>query len=102
MIDLGAIIRNNYYHPGFHGHTSIKNTLPVLVPEMSYEGLKISDGSSAIAAFAHLALGKYGGEEATTMRRNLLEYCRQDTLAMVRLHERLIEYTEERQIEERM
>jgi len=92
MIDLLAIIRKNYYHPDFHGSTSIKNTLPVLVPDMSYDKLEIADGDSAMAAFAYLALGKYEDRELETVKRNLLEYCKQDTLAMIKLHERLIEY----------
>ena len=71
---------------------SIKVTLPVLVPEMSYDSLEIADGDSAMAAFAYLALGKYEGTEAETMRRHLLDYCKQDTLAMVELHQKLAEY----------
>ncbi len=92
MIDLGAIIGKNYYHPDFHGSTSIKVTLPVLVPEMSYNNLEIADGDSAMATFAYLALGKYEGREAEAVKRHLLEYCKQDTLAMVKLHHRLAEY----------
>ncbi len=93
MIDLGAIIGKNYYHPDFHGSTSIKITLPVLVPGMSYDNMEIADGDSAMAAFAYLALGKYKEtKEIESVRRNLLEYCKQDTLAMVKLHHRLAEY----------
>ncbi len=92
MVDLEAIIRKNFYHPRFHGRTSIKRTLPVLVPEMSYEGLEIGDGHTAMAVFALLALGKYEYSEVETLKRNLLEYCKQDTLAMVKLHEQLLEY----------
>ncbi len=92
LVDLEVIIRKNFDHPGFHGSTSIKVTLPVLVADMSYDELAISDGSSAMAAFAYLAIGKYGDDEVETIRRDLLEYCAQDTLAMVRLHQRLSEY----------
>lgn len=93
MTDLGAIIRKNYYHPDFHGSTSIKRTLPVLVSDMSYDELEIADGDSAMAAFAYLALGRYKeAREVESTKRNLLEYCKQDTLAMVRLHQQLIEY----------
>jgi len=93
VIDLGAIIGKNYYHPDFHGSTSIKITLPVLVPEMSYDNLEIADGDSAMAAFAYLALGKYKEtKEIESVKGNLLEYCKQDTLAMVKLHQRLAEY----------
>lgn len=92
MIDLEAIIRKNFYHPDFHGSTSIKRTLPVLVPDMSYDELEIADGDSAMAAFAYLTLGKYEDREIETIKRNLLDYCKQDTLAMVKLHKRLVEY----------
>ena len=92
LIDLEAIIRKNFYHPDFKGSTSIKRTLPVLVPDMSYNGLEISDGDSAMAVFAYLALDKYEYEKAEAIKKRLLDYCKQDTLAMVKLHKRLIEY----------
>jgi len=92
IVDLEAIIRKNIYHPDFHGSTSIKRTLPALVPEMSYEGLKIRNGDEAMATFACLAQGKYGDGEVETIKNHLLEYCKQDTLAMVKLHQQLVEY----------
>ncbi len=92
MVDLQAIIRRNFYHPDFHGSLSIKRVLPVLVSDLSYEALEIGDGDAAIATFAWLAHGKFDKKEAEAAKRNLLEYCKQDTLAMVKLHQRLIEY----------
>jgi len=92
IVDLEAIIRKNFYHPDFHGSTSIKRTLPALVPEMSYEGLEIRNGDEAMATFACLAQGKYGDSEVGTIKNHLLEYCKQDTLAMVKLHQQLVEY----------
>jgi len=62
---------------------------------MSYEGLEIGDGYTAMSVFALLALGKYGADEAETLKRNLLDYCKQDTLAMVELHKQLVEYVKE-------
>jgi len=92
IVDLEAIIKKNYYHHGFHGSSSIKRTLPTLVPEMSYDDLKIAEGDSALAAFAYLAQGRYSvGNEAEAIKKNLLEYCKQDTLAMVKLHQKLYE-----------
>ena len=44
-----------------------------------------------MVTFAYLAMGRYEGEYAETERQNLLQYCKQDTLAMVRLHQRLEE-----------
>ncbi len=93
IVDLEAILRRDYYHPDFHGRSSIKVTLPVLVPEMSYDDLDgIAEGDSAAAAFAMLALGIYPGpEDDATVLKQLRDYCRHDTLAMVELHRRLAE-----------
>jgi len=89
IFDLLPIIRGGYYDPEFYGSFSIKSVLPVLVPELSYASLAIGDGDAAIAQFARLALNQYTDDEAGQIRKHLLEYCKLDTLAMVRLHEQL-------------
>ena len=96
FVDLESIIRNNFYHPDFHGSTSIKVTLPVLVPSMTYDGLDVADGDTAMAEFAFMAQGKYNQSQIEKIRKDLLEYCKQDTLAMVKLHEKLFEYVNTR------
>ncbi|MFC1526218.1 DUF2779 domain-containing protein [Candidatus Latescibacterota bacterium] len=90
LVDLEAIIRAQYCHPGFEGSTSIKKVLPVLVPELSYDDLAIGDGDTAMATFAWMAQGRISGAEADRARQNLLVYCERDTYAMVRLHEELL------------
>jgi len=92
LVDLEIIIQKNCYHHDFHGSTSIKRTLPALVPDMSYSGMEIAEGDTAMASFAYLALGRYEDEEAEKVEKNLLSYCEQDTLAMVRLHQCLTEF----------
>lgn len=89
LIDLEKIIRTYYYHPDFNGSTSIKKVLPVLVPGMSYEGMDIAEGDSAMAYFAFMAMGEYNLEEEEKIKKDLLKYCKQDTLAMVKLHKNL-------------
>ena len=89
LVDLCAILQKNYYHPNFHGSYSIKNVLPVMVPGLSYETMEIGNGSDAVAQFAYLATGKYSPEEEKKVRKDLLDYCKLDTLAMVRVWERL-------------
>ena len=89
LVDLEAIIRNNYYNPEFHGKTSVKVTCPVLIPEFSYDGFDISDGLTASAIFAYMMLKKYDKKEIEKHKQNLLKYCKQDTIAMVKLHEKL-------------
>ncbi|MCH8151395.1 MAG: DUF2779 domain-containing protein [Planctomycetes bacterium] len=91
LFDLETVFKQHYTHPDFHGKTSIKVTVPALVPEMSYDGMEIGDGDSASACFAFMVWGRYGAGEVTDVRRNLLAYCKHDTLAMVRLHERMVQ-----------
>ena len=91
IVDLEKIIKKNYCHPEFHGRTSIKVTLPVLVDRLSYDDLRIQDGDMAMTMFACMALGTLQHALVEDMRTALLDYCRQDTLAMVLLHERLAE-----------
>jgi hypothetical protein len=90
IVDLGGIIAKHYYHPDFHGSTSLKVTLPVCVPSLTYDDLEIKEGDSAGATFAYLALGRFSEEEGESVRKHLLRYCERDTLALVKLHEHLV------------
>jgi hypothetical protein len=89
LFDLEGVFREGYCHPKFRGRTSIKVTLPVLVPAMNYSDLAIGDGETAIAAFASMARGECSEAQSAERRAGLLRYCRQDTLAMVELHGKL-------------
>jgi hypothetical protein len=87
--DLLPVVRSHVYHPKFLGSYSIKNVLPALVPGMTYEGMEVADGTDAGLAWESLVRGGLDQSEGDRIRRALLEYCGQDTLAMVRLLERL-------------
>ncbi len=91
LVDLKRILEKNYYHPGFHGRASLKKVLPVMVPEMSYDDFEIPDGDSALSVFAMLAQGHFDSRKITHIQDCLLRYCEQDTLAMVKIHQRLAE-----------
>jgi CRISPR/Cas system-associated exonuclease Cas4 (RecB family) len=93
IVDLEFIIRKNYYDINFHGRTSIKKILPVLIPDMSYDSLDIREGGGASAAFAFMAMGLYDEVKIKETKNNLLKYCAQDTLAMIRIHQFLINAT---------
>jgi hypothetical protein len=73
------------------GSSSIKVVLPTMAPDLSYEGMEIADGQSASVCFEEMYAGNLSGEAFETARQNLLKYCRMDTLAMVRVVERLRE-----------
>lgn len=91
IVNLQQIVSANFYHPNFHGSTGIKTILPVLVPETGYETLKIKEGDSANAAFAYLALGRFKGTDGEEIKKSLREYCAQDTLALYKIQQRLIQ-----------
>ena len=82
--DLHPVIRNNYYHPGFRGSFSIKQVLPALIPQMSYDKLEIGDGALASISYEQALKSEDAAEEQRIFRA-LREYCEQDTLALVRL-----------------
>ena len=78
------------YHWQFDGLYSIKVVLPALVPELSYDDLDISDGGEAFSAWLRMVQSK-DDVEKSTIRKQLLQYCGLDTLAMVRILEKMKE-----------
>jgi hypothetical protein len=91
--DLLKIVRDNVYHPDFGGSFSIKSVLPALVPGAGYDDLEIQEGGTASALLEKLLLdgSAFTDAERLQHRENLLRYCEQDTLGMVRLYEKLNE-----------
>lgn len=88
--DLLAVLREHVYFPAFGCSYSLKDVAPVLAPTVGYDDLEhVADGSAAAWVFERIAAGRCGGDE-DTLRRALEEYCRRDTLAMVRIHERFL------------
>jgi hypothetical protein len=91
MRDLAAPFRSRaVYHYKMNGSYSLKAVLPAVVPGLSYEGLEVSDGSMAMDAYFAMCEAANPAEKAR-LGKALLEYCRLDTLAMVRILERLSE-----------
>ncbi len=83
--------RRGYYHPHFNGSFSLKSVLPALFPddeELDYKKLDIQNGGMAMDTFANLHLLK-DKSQRETIRKALLDYCRLDTLAMVRILQKL-------------
>jgi predicted RecB family nuclease len=93
FVDLLPVVRNTVYHPAFRGSFSLKDVLNPLVPDLSYEDLVIVDGRVASVEIARLLFvaHKIPPAERERVRRDLLEYCRRDTWATVRLVARLRE-----------
>jgi predicted RecB family nuclease len=87
--DLLPIVREHVYHPAFAGSYSLKAVLPALAPELTYEGMEIANGQDAGLAWESLVHGGLNEFDRERVRKALLDYCGQDTLALVRLLEML-------------
>jgi hypothetical protein len=77
-----------YYTPEMKGSYSIKYVLPAMVPKLSYNDLDIKEGGAASNTFLSMVNGTFDGDFEET-RRQLLEYCKLDTYAMVKILEKL-------------
>ena len=87
ILDLELPFRKKYYYTrAMQGRSSIKKVLPALVPELSYADLTVQEGGTASTTFTSMHKGEYEGEYAAT-RQDLLDYCKRDTWAMVKLLE---------------
>jgi len=82
--------QRNYYTKEMQGSYSIKQVLPALYPEdssLNYSNLQaIHDGSQASNAFKNLT--NKSPEEQEKIRKQLLEYCKLDTYALVKIYEK--------------
>ena len=70
----------NYYHGDMDGSFSIKKILP-LFSNLTYQGMEIGNGVEALVTYANFP--KLPEEEYKHKYQKLIEYCKQDTWAMV-------------------
>ena len=87
-----------YYMPAMNGSFSIKKVLPALFPddpELDYHNLSggVQNGGEAMSIYPQIQFME--PEAQKKARRALLDYCCLDTLAMVKLWEKLREVSEE-------
>jgi predicted RecB family nuclease len=90
LYDLHVVVKNHYYHPEFHGSFSLKAVLPAVLPSMAYENLEIQEGQMASLEYLRMIGPATPEAEKEKIKNDLLEYCAQDTLAMVRIREELL------------
>ena len=91
---MAPFVSKSYYHPKMRGSYSIKYVLPALVPEFesAYKDLNlIHHGGEAMQAYE--AMAYMPAKEREAYKKALLEYCKLDTLAMVKVLEKLCEVT---------
>jgi hypothetical protein len=91
LLDLIIPFRNGYYYDSaMKGSFSIKSVLPALFPndkELDYKTLEIKNGTEAMNTFPLLVYDSE--EERERKRKALLQYCKLDTYAMVKIVEKL-------------
>ena len=89
---MAQFASKSYYHPKMQGSYSIKYVLPALVPEFesAYNDLNlIHHGGEAMQAYE--AMAYMPAKECDAYKKALLAYCKLDTLAMVKVLEKLRE-----------
>ena len=91
--DLEDIFKHHYKHPDFRGSTSIKNVLPVLVPNLSYKTLNVQRGDQAQTIWENM-IACADPVEKQRLMNDLRAYCQLDTLAMVEIYRSLISLIE--------
>lgn len=89
ITDFLPLVRNNAYHPDFHGSFSLKAVLPALVPGFGYDDLDITEGGLASIAYVEMIDRATAPERAKALRAQLLAYCERDTEALLALFKKL-------------
>jgi hypothetical protein len=89
IINLELIIKKNYYNINFLGKLSIKSILPIITNSDNnndYKNCEINNGLEAAAAFSIIANNLCKIKEINKIKQQLLKYCAQDTIAMIKIH----------------
>lgn len=87
MVDLMVPFSSGMYVDfRFKGSASIKNVLPVLVPELSYKALGIQEGGSAQRLWMQAVLDGKHAEQKDKILGDLVDYCQLDTFAMLEIY----------------
>lgn len=86
ILDLGIPFAKGWYtHKDFRTSWSIKNVMPVLIPDLSYKDLTIQDGTAAQRTWMHTVLDEQNQDQKDHIFEDLIKYCELDTLAMVEI-----------------
>jgi hypothetical protein len=79
-----------YYDPKQCGSASIKKVLPVM-SDLSYKDMEINNGGDASIAYENVTYGDVSEKEKKKVREALEKYCALDTLAEIKIIDRLME-----------
>jgi hypothetical protein len=86
LVDLLPLVKAHYYHPDMRGSWSLKAVARAVSSALDYERLgEVRDGETAQTAYLEAIQPMTALERRERLRRDLLEYCRHDTFALVEL-----------------
>ncbi|MEX2436791.1 MAG: DUF2779 domain-containing protein, partial [Candidatus Paceibacterota bacterium] len=90
VVDLMDPFSNGWFvDKNFKGSSSIKNVLPVLAPDLSYKDLEVQEGGAAQRLWMENVFNNDGNKDNEKLFFDLIEYCKLDTLAMVKIWQTL-------------
>lgn len=86
LVDLRPVVEDHYYHPAQQGSWSIKAVLPTIAPDLAYENLEgVRAGGAAMDAYFEAINPQASSTRKAQIAEQLREYCKRDTLALVRV-----------------
>lgn len=86
LVDLHPLVKQHYYHPKMLGSWSLKAVTPTVASELDYSTLEgISDGMAASDGYLEAIHPDTTPIRKIELEQQLLEYCRLDTKAMVKI-----------------
>lgn len=88
--DQLVIFKNHYQDYRFGGSNSLKSVVPVVAPELNYKLLDVQNGAQAQVVWEEM-IGERDTAVKQQMIQQLRDYCRLDTLAMVKIHQALLQ-----------
>ena len=87
IFDLRDIFsKNMYVDARSKGSTSLKEILPITVPDLTYKTLGIQGGTAAMTEWSNLVFSGLSDSDKDQIRFDLLEYCKLDSFAMVEIY----------------
>jgi len=88
LVDLHPPTQQFYYHPAMAGSWSLKAVLPTIAVDMQYSELEgIQEGIAASEGYLEAIHLHTSPERKAELKQQLLQYCKFDTAALVRLVE---------------
>ena len=85
VVDLLPMARKHYYHPAMKGSWSLKAVLPTIASDLRYDELEVGNGGEAQNAYSEIVHPVTTEKRKLQLTEGLREYCKLDTLALVRM-----------------